>query len=60
MGNFIAWSIVVSNHDSLQAAQKAANDLEMELDEDFRDRDDFGNGAIRSEFIIIHNGKNVI
>jgi len=55
-GNFIAWSKEVSLHDTLDEAKKAASKLEAELEAAFREREDFGNGAIRGEEVIIHDG----
>ena len=58
-GNYIAWSKEVSRHSSLDLAKKAAINLDMQLNQQLQDREDFGNGAIRGEEVIIHDGYNV-
>ena len=55
-GNFIANSLHVSAHETLDEAKKAAKKLDDEMEEEFRQREDFGNGAIRGKEVIIHNG----
>ena len=55
-GNFIAWSKEVSCHQSLEEAKKAAALLEMQLNQQLMSRDDYGNGAVRGEYVIIHDG----
>ena len=59
-GNFIANSICVSMHETEDDARKAAKELDTELENQFRQRDDFGNGAIRGEDVIIHDGYNCL
>lgn len=55
-GNFIANSLHASAHETLEEAKEAAKKLDAEMEEQFRQREDFGNGAIRGEEVIIHNG----
>jgi hypothetical protein len=55
-GNFIANSLHYSAHETLEEAKDAAKKLDAEMEEQFRERDDFGNGAIRGEDVIVHNG----
>ena len=59
-GNFIAWSKEQSRHTTIDAAKKAAQALESKLYKEFIARTDFGNGAIRSEDVIIHNGYEIV
>jgi len=35
-------------------------ELEKEMNEKFMEREDYGNGAVMSEFIIIHDGYQVL
>lgn len=58
-GNYIAWSKEVSKHQTIEEAKKAASNLEMELNQQLQDREDFGNGAVRGEDVIIHDGYNI-
>jgi len=58
-GNHIAWSKEVSRHPSLDLAKKAATNLDMQLNQQLQDREDFGNGAIRGEEVVVHDGYNV-
>jgi hypothetical protein len=55
-GNFIANSLHHSAHETIEKAISAAKKLDAEMEEKFRERDDFGNGAIRGEEVIIHDG----
>ena len=56
MGNFIANSIPASHHGSLEEAKDAAIKLDAKLNEELKAMDDYGNGAIRGESVIVHNG----
>lgn len=58
-GNHIAWSKEVSKHQTIEDAKKAASNLEMQLNRQLQDLDDFGNGAVRGEDVIIHDGYNI-
>ena len=51
--NFVAWAKPVVTCDTLEAAQKAANEIWQEMQQEFEERPDFGNGAIMGESVII-------
>ena len=51
--NFQAWAKIVSTHETKEAAEKAARVLYSEMEMELRERDDFGNGAIMSDDIMI-------
>lgn len=55
-GNFIANSLCVSMHETLEEAKEAAKELHADMEENFRERDDFGNGAIIGEEVFVHDG----
>jgi len=59
-GNFIAWSKEQSRHETIEEAKKAASNLEMQLNQYLQNREDFGNGAIRSDDVIIHDGYEIV
>lgn len=52
-GNFVAWAKPVATCDTCEAAEKAANEIWQEMQQEFKDRPDFGAGAIMSESVII-------
>ena len=59
-GNFIANSKFCSSHRTMSLALDKFAELEKEMNEKFMGREDYGNGAIMSEFIIIHDGYQVL
>ena len=58
--NFIANSIIVSRHATEGAAKREAQKLHNSLDNQLSDREDFGNGAVIGEAVIVHNGYQVL
>ena len=54
--NFIANSIIVSRHATEGSAKFEAQKLHNSLQKQFSDREDFGNGAVIGEAVIVHNG----
>lgn len=52
-GNFIAHARPVTTSETLDAANKAAAQVWQEMQDEFRERPDFGNGAIMGESVII-------
>lgn len=52
-GNFIAWATPIVTCDSLESAEKAAKEIWQEMQQEFEERPDFGNGAIMGESVII-------
>lgn len=57
--NYIAWSKPIDSCDTLEEAQATANLVWRNIQKEFEARPDFGNGAIISESVIIHDGENI-
>ena len=52
-GNFIAHARQVTTRETLEDANKAAAKVWQEMQEEFKERPDFGDGAIMGESVII-------
>lgn len=57
--NHVAWSIPVDYAETLEDATAKANLLHRIAQKKLEQREDFGNGAVAGEFIIIHDGENI-
>lgn len=51
--NFIAWAKPVVTCDTLEAAEKATKEIWQEMQQELKERPDFGSGAIIGESVII-------
>lgn len=56
--NHIAWSIPVDYAETLEEATATANLFHRITQKELEQREDFGNGAVAGESIIIHDGEN--